>query len=70
MMRVGVRTGGSFEAGIPEPAFDVRLRPITTRNRYLLSTDGRRFPAPELPAAGQHASTTVVLNRTAELASR
>jgi hypothetical protein len=30
MMRVGVRTGAPFEAGIPEPAFDVRLGPITT----------------------------------------
>jgi Tol biopolymer transport system component len=70
MMRVGVRTGASFEAGIPAPAFDVRLRPITTRNRYLLSPDGRRFLLLSSLLQDSTPPTTVVLNWTAELASR
>jgi eukaryotic-like serine/threonine-protein kinase len=70
MMRVDVRTGASFEAGIPEPAFAVSLRPITTSNRYLVSRDGKRFLLLSSLLQDSTPPTTIVLNWTAELAAR
>jgi len=70
MMKVDVRTGASFEAGIPEPAFGVSLRPITTGNRFLVSPDGQRFLLLSSLLQDSTPPTTVVLNWTAELAAR
>jgi Tol biopolymer transport system component len=70
VVKVDVRTGASFEAGIPEPAFAVSLRPITTSNRYLVSHDGKRFLLLSSLLQDSTPPTTIVLNWTAELAAR
>jgi Tol biopolymer transport system component/tRNA A-37 threonylcarbamoyl transferase component Bud32 len=67
IMRVDVKTGADFEAGIPEPLFGVALRPITTNNRYLLSPDGKRFLLLSSLLQDSTPPTTVVVNWTAEL---
>jgi Tol biopolymer transport system component len=70
MMRVEVKTGASFEAGIPAPLFGVALRPITVSSRYLLSPDGKRFLLLGSLLQDTTPPTTVVLNWTAELTGK
>ena len=67
MMRVAVRTGASFEAGIPEPLFPVTLRSIIVSNRYVLSRDGRRFLLLNSLQQNNTPPTTVVVNWPADL---
>ena len=66
MMRVDVQIGETFEAGIPEPLFTVSLRPITTNNRYLVSSDGRFLLLSSLREESTP-PTTLILNWMAEL---
>jgi Tol biopolymer transport system component len=67
MMRVKVETGETFDAGIPESLFPVSLRPITLRNRFVVSPDGERFLLLSSLREDTTPPTTVVLNWTAEL---
>ncbi|MGB5341988.1 MAG: hypothetical protein WBP67_07830, partial [Thermoanaerobaculia bacterium] len=62
MMRVSVETGESFDAGIPEDVFPLRLRQITNNNRYLVSPDGERFLLLSSLQEDSTPPTTVVLN--------
>ena len=62
MMRVEIELGENFEAGIPEPMFPVRLRPVTTRNHYLISPDSQRFLLLTTLEGDSTPPTTVVLN--------
>ena len=62
MMRVSVETGDSFDAGIPENLFPVRLRQITNNNRYLVAPDGERFLLLSSLQQDSTPPTTVVLN--------
>ena len=66
MMRVDVETGDKFEAGIPEPVFQVSLRPTTQDSRYWLAPDGERFLMLGSLLGESTPPTTVVLNWTAE----
>ncbi len=66
MMRVDVETGENFEAGIPEPIFQVNLRPITQDSRYWLAPDGERFLMLGSLQGESTPPTTVVLNWAAE----
>jgi hypothetical protein len=66
MMQVDVQIGETFEAGIPEPLFTVSLRPITTNNRYLVSSDGRFLLLSSLRDETTP-PTTLILNWIAEL---
>jgi Tol biopolymer transport system component len=43
LVTVPVSTGVTFKAGLPETLFDAGLFPLTTRNRYLVTDDGKRF---------------------------
>ncbi|MEE8367224.1 MAG: protein kinase [Thermoanaerobaculia bacterium] len=67
LMRVEVDIGEVFEAGIPQPLFSLRLRPVTTRNHYLLSRDGERFLLLSTLSGDSTPPTTVVLNWSAGL---
>ena len=67
MMQVDVETGDSFDAGIPEEMFSLRLRQITNNNRYLVSPDGERFLLLSSLQGDSTPPTTVVLNWDAAL---
>ena len=67
MMRVDVDTGATFEAGIPEPVFQVSLRQITLNNRYLVAPDGERFLLLGSLQGESTPPTTIILNWPAEL---
>ncbi len=67
LMRVAVQTGASFDAGVPEKMFAVRLRPVRTRRRYLLSADGQRILILGTLEQDMIPPTTVILNWNAEL---
>ncbi len=67
MMRVTVQTGETFDAGIPEPLFPVRLRPITTRNRFVVPSGGEGFLLLSSLREDTTPPTTVVLNWMAAL---
>jgi hypothetical protein len=60
MMAVPVKTGGTFQPGIPEPLFQTQIGNQFVR--YALLRDGQRFliPTPVGPTASSPA--TVVLN--------
>ncbi len=66
LMRVDVQTGETFEAGIPEPVFQISLRPITTESRYWLAPDGERFLLLGSLQGESTPPTTIVLNWHAE----
>jgi dipeptidyl aminopeptidase/acylaminoacyl peptidase len=54
--------GESFRAGIPKELFEARLTPVQRRNRYLVTSDGKRFLMNALPEEHESASFRVVLN--------
>jgi len=67
LMAVDVKTGATFEAGVPKPLFETRIFLMTNfRNHYVVGRDGQRFlinsriEETSLPV-------TVVLNWTSEL---
>ncbi|HSM14923.1 MAG TPA: hypothetical protein VLA66_12730, partial [Thermoanaerobaculia bacterium] len=68
LMRVAVTTGAVFDAGVPEPLFQLALSPITTRNHYRVTADGERFLAVVPAGQGAAAPMTVVLGWDAALA--
>jgi hypothetical protein len=46
MMAVAIRaTEASFEAGVPQALFELRLSPTVLRNRWVVTRDGMRFLA-------------------------
>jgi Tol biopolymer transport system component len=67
LMAAEIRTGDSFQAGIPKPLFPGRVAPGNARNKYLATPDGQRFLF--VAPLGREAMipTTVVLNWNAEL---
>jgi Tol biopolymer transport system component len=67
MMRVSVQTGDSFDAGIPEAMFPVRLRQIINTNRYLVAPGGERFLLLSSLQEDSTPPTTIVLNWDAAL---
>ena len=54
--------GESFRAGIPKELFEVRLPSEQRRNRYLVTSDGKRFLMNVVLAEQNSASFRVVLN--------
>jgi Tol biopolymer transport system component len=62
LMKVEVKTGAGFDAGIPQALFPMPLAPVVTRNHLVLSPDGKRFLV--MAPAGNESATpmTVVVN--------
>jgi Tol biopolymer transport system component len=54
--------GESFHAGIPKQLFETRLTPELRRNRYVVSSDGKRFLVNALVEEQERATFRVVLN--------
>ena len=54
--------GESFLPGIPKELFEARLTPRQLRNRYLVTSDGKRFLMNILAEEQERAGFTVVLN--------
>ena len=66
-MAVEVKTGGTFEPGIPRALFDLSaVRPIP-RNGYAVAGDGQRFLFVSQIVETAPPSLAVVLNWTADL---
>ena len=63
LMAVEVNEDGeSIRAGIPRELFEARLTPEQRRNRYVVTSDGKRFLMNALVEEQEHASIRVVLN--------
>jgi Tol biopolymer transport system component len=62
LMAVEIRSGGEFQAGIPQPLFPIRIRPGNPRNKYLPAADGQRFLIVEPLGRDSITPTTIVLN--------
>jgi Tol biopolymer transport system component len=60
LTRVAVRTGAEFDAGVPEPLFQLPLAAGTSIRKIALSPDGERLVA-QLPAGAQMATPTSVV---------
>ena len=54
--------GESFRAGIPKELFEVHLTPEQRRNRFIVTSDGKRFLMNALVEEQEHRSFRVVLN--------
>ncbi len=69
LMVVSVKTGTSFESGVPSLLFDIKVDPSANRRpQYSVSDDGQRFLVNMLTGElGWQSPTTVVLNWTAAL---
>jgi len=66
-MSVEIKTGATFEAGVPRMLFETRVDAYAANNRYGASPDGQRFLI-NVPVETQSSSAiTVVLNWTADL---
>src|SRR5205807_2642863 len=60
MAAVEVKTGGDFQAGIPQPLFEARESDFV--GRYAVTRDGQRFLIPT-PVGGTNSTpATVVIN--------
>jgi Tol biopolymer transport system component len=68
LMAVEVKTGDSFQAGVPKPLFPARTAPGLARNRYMAVPDDQRFLIVAPLKRESMTPTTVVLNWLAELA--
>jgi WD40 repeat protein len=68
LMAVDIQTGDGFKAGIPQPLFPAGVQAGIARNKYVASSDGKRFLL--VAPLGREAMnpTTVVLNWNADLA--
>ncbi len=69
LMAVGIESGATIRAGIPQPLFQARIHSKTNvRSHYLPTADGQRFLM--LAPLGRESMppTTIVLNWSAELA--
>ena len=79
LMAVGVKTGSAaFEAGVPQPLFDMRLMPLflmpdplplyNLSYPYAVADNGRRFlVATEVSQEGPERPMTVIVNWPATL---
>jgi serine/threonine protein kinase len=67
MMRVPVTAGATFDAGIPEVAFEAKLVQGYQLSHYQLSGDGERFLTLAPISEGKAPPTTLVLNWPAGL---
>ena len=67
LMRVEITTAPSFDAGIPEPLFDIPLAAIVARNRFLFAPDDGRILAVTATGAEAALPSTVVLDWAAAL---
>jgi hypothetical protein len=54
--------GESFQPGIPKELFEAGLTPLQLRNRYVVTSDGKRFLMNTLAEAPECAGFTMVLN--------
>ena len=62
LMSVEVKSGATFESGVPKPLFDTRVESYTNNNRYAVSPDGQRFLI-NVPVEAQTSTPiTIVLN--------
>jgi eukaryotic-like serine/threonine-protein kinase len=54
--------GEAFQASIPKKLFEARLTPVQRRNRYVVTSDGKRFLMNVLAEEQERTSFRVVLN--------
>jgi hypothetical protein len=62
-----IRSGGDFEAGVPQALFAIRIRPGAPRNKCAPFPDGQRFLIAAPLGRESMSPTTVVLNWPAGL---
>jgi Tol biopolymer transport system component len=67
LMAVEIKTGSTFEPGVPKPLFDVATARTVATNAYDVSTDGQRFLFTSGQLDTNPSSLAVILNWTAEL---
>jgi eukaryotic-like serine/threonine-protein kinase len=70
IMAAQVKTGTSFETGVPAPLFQTGVNPTTStnaRNNYVVAADGQRFLINNILQESASKTVTVVLNWTAQL---
>jgi hypothetical protein len=71
LMAVEVKTGDTFEPGVPASLFQTNVIPQglvgSDRNQYVVTSDGQRFLVNSSPAQALFAPITVVFNWTAML---
>jgi len=67
LMRVEVKIGAAFDAGIPEALFPMPIAPQIARNRYLVSADSQRFLVVAPAGEGLSTPMTAVLGWDAAL---
>lgn len=67
LMAVEIKTGGTFEPGIPKPLFDFSALRAAFGNNYAVAADGQRFLFAIRGAETTPSSLTVVLNWMAEV---
>jgi serine/threonine-protein kinase len=67
LMAVPIKSGATFEAGVPSPLFETHVGPINPeyRNQYTVSSDGSRFLVNTVLENTPSSPITVVLNWTA-----
>jgi hypothetical protein len=63
MTAVAVKTGGTFQAGNPQPLFETRI--TSPLARYAMTRDGQRFLVPTPMGEAGATFATVVINWTA-----
>ena len=69
-MAVEIKTGATFEPGIPAEMFPTRVSiagATTSKNHYVPAADGQRFLVNTIPTEATSSPITVVLNWTAGL---
>jgi len=69
-MAVQVKTGATFETGVPTPLFQTGVNPTTStnaRNNYVVAADGQRFLVNNIVPESASKPITVILNWTAQL---
>ncbi len=64
VMSVGVETGSTFTAGVPQPLFGTLFQPGQRRNSFLVTGDGQKFLILTSLGKDRIAPMTVVLNWT------
>ncbi|HXM51436.1 MAG TPA: protein kinase [Pyrinomonadaceae bacterium] len=70
IMAVQVKTGATFETGVPTPLFQTGVNPTTStnaRNNYVVAADGQRFLVNNIVPESASKPITVILNWTAQL---
>jgi Tol biopolymer transport system component len=67
IMAVEIGSGSDFQAGIPRPLFPGQVQTGTARNKYVATSDGKRFLLVAPMGRESMTPTTIVMNWTAEL---